>query len=335
MMVDAAFTTLPSPSCMDRLDAAHALLEVGPDDTHEQLETVHENQDPPVVTRPRSGSVGLDELAALAADMNPGASAVWSASSSSSDEDSEAMPPPPPRRGRLRSASNPEGMEKWDSLNKGPFNRMHFVLPSAILEEELAEASALAKAHEESYYRSSLPLKKRGRAVGGDYGTSPNSVTSPIMSAAKADDCPEEDSFPEETDVAPEELLRRARSRLLEDLSEGSLKGEKGVLTLPHSLSKYKEVRAVFEFVYWFLSKKQPLTFLVCFSGLQSAWTHWHLHSSRKSCDHCEVPQEAISACLEQEDPLRLPKESGRPPHESQGSFCEALYGISYRDYHE
>jgi hypothetical protein len=29
---------------------------------------------------------------------------------------------------------------------------------------------------------------------------------------------------------------------LLEDLSEGSLNGEKGVLTLPHSLSKYKEV---------------------------------------------------------------------------------------------
>jgi hypothetical protein len=246
MMVDAAFTTLPSPACMDRLDAAHALLEVGPDDTQDQLETFHENQDPPVVARPRSGSVGLDELAALAADMNPGARAVWS---SSSDEDSEAMPPPPPRRGRLRSASNPEGMEKWDSLNKGPFNRMHFVLPSAILEEELAEANALAKAHEETY-RSSLPLKKRGRAVEDDYGTSPNSVTSPIMSAAKADDSPEEDSFPEETDVAPEELLRRARSRLLEDLSEGSLKGEKGVLTLPHSLSKYKEVRAVFEFVY-------------------------------------------------------------------------------------
>jgi hypothetical protein len=290
MMVDAALTTLPSPSCMDRLDAAHALLEVGPDDTKEQLETVHEKQDPPVVTRPRSGSIGLDELAALAAehdaaDMNPGATALWSVSSSS-DEDSEAMPPPPPRRGRLRSASNPEGMEKWDSLNKGPLNRMQFVLPSAILEEELAEASARAKAHEVSY-RSSLPLKKRGRAVEDDYGTSPNSVTSPLMSAAKADDSPEEGSFPEETDVAPEELLRRARSRLLEDLSEGSLKGEKGVLTLPHSLSKYKEVRAVFESMYRFLSKKQPLTFFVWFSGLQSAWTHWHLHSSRKSCDHC------------------------------------------------
>ena len=330
-MVDAALTTLPGPSCMDRLDAARALLEVGPDDTQEQLETVHENRDPRLLVRPRSGSIGLDELAALAADMNPGPTAVYS---SSSDEDSEAMPPPPPRHGRLRSSSNPEGMEKWDSLNKGPFNRMHFVLPSAILEEELAEAIALAKAHEESC-RSSLPLKKRGIAVEDDYGTSPNSVTSPLMSATKADDSMGNGSFPEEADVAPEELLRRARSRLLEDLSEGSLKGEKGVLTLPHSLSKYKEVRAFFESYILVSVEEAAAHFRMWFSGLQSAWAHWHLHSSRTSCDHCQVPQEAISACLEQEDPLRLPKESGGSPHESQRSFREALYGISCRDDHE
>ena len=50
--------------------------------------------------------------------------------------------------------------------------------------------------------------------------------------------------------LEPEELLRRARSRLLEDLSEGNSNssshgggGDKGsVLMLPHSLSKYKEV---------------------------------------------------------------------------------------------
>ena len=40
-----------------------------------------------------------------------------------------------------------------------------------------------------------------------------------------------------------DELLRRARSRLLEDLSEVNLNGDKGVLILPHSLDKYKEVR--------------------------------------------------------------------------------------------
>jgi hypothetical protein len=154
-------------------------------------------------------------------------------------------------------------MEKWDSLTKGPFNRKHFVLPSAILEEELAEASALAKAHEETY-TSHLPLKKRGRTVEDDYGTSPNSVTSPIMSAAKADDSPEEGVV----EISPEELLKRARSRLLEDLSEGSLKGEKGVLTLPHSLSKYKEVRTICQTMFWFPAKQAEPHLFSC-SGSQ------------------------------------------------------------------
>ena len=61
----------------------------------------------------------------------------------------------------------------------------------------------------------------------------------------------EEEEDIDESLLEPEELLRRARSRLLEDLSEGGedgvngggLNGEKGVLTLPHSLGKYKEVR--------------------------------------------------------------------------------------------
>ena len=63
--------------------------------------------------------------------------------------------------------------------------------------------------------------------------------------------------------MEPEELLRRARSRLLEDLSEGSSSngpggnngsgpnGYKGgsVLILPHSLSKYKEVSSLLNYV--------------------------------------------------------------------------------------
>lgn len=91
---------------------------------------------------------------------------------SSEDDDSEIMPPPPPRGascpssappaapsfaflhdstsygngafshhagggGRLRSASNPEGMEKWDFYSRRN-DRQHFVLPFSILEEELA-----------------------------------------------------------------------------------------------------------------------------------------------------------------------------------------------------
>lgn len=139
------------------------------------------------------------------------ASAVSSSSSSSSDEDS--MPPPPPRRGttRRRSVSNPEGMEKWVPKEKG---RLRFVLPASILEEELAEASAAMRAKEER------------------------------MSSEADDDiekASDETEVPEE-DLSHEELLRRARSRLLEDLSEVNLSGEKGILTLPHSLAKYKEV---------------------------------------------------------------------------------------------
>lgn len=256
MMVDSALVSILKPSSTDRYDATETLLGVRPKDIA-RLETVHETTDMMedeevvVARRPRSGSVGLDELAALAATMDSGSSSrasysAMSSPSSSSDEDSIAMPPPPRRR--PRSASNPEGMEKWDSFSS---NRSHFILPSAILEEELAEASALAKVHEEersnSSYCSSLPLKKRGRSMEDPYGRSPDSVTSPIMSATKADSSPDESS--EEANATPDELLRKSRSRLLEDLSEGSLKGEKGVLTLPHALAKYKEVSPVSRYV--------------------------------------------------------------------------------------
>ena len=264
MMVDSVVAPLPHSSSTDRLDAAHALLGViAPDATAapaaEPLETVEEsdsavpndtgeNQDAPVVAgRPRSGSVGLDALAALAVSMKPGAG-TNAISASSSDDDSEVMPPPPPRHGRPRSASNPEGMEKWDSWS---FDRRHFVLPSSILEEELAEASALAEAkdHEESY-ESSLPLKKRAKNAEYEFGTSPNCVSSPIMSATSADDVnsSEEDSYPEEdVDVEPEELLRRARSRLLEDSQRRQSQGRKGsfdTTSLPFQVQRCKISRA-------------------------------------------------------------------------------------------
>lgn len=237
MMVDSALVQpAPHPSSSDRLDAAHALLgaSVSPPPVMSEAAQGQQHEAAPVGVnrRSRSGSVGLDELAELAAGMEQQAHRTNSVSqSSSSDEDSEAMPPPPPRR-RPRSSSNPEGMEKWG-------DRSHFVLPSAILEEELAEASALAKAHEERC-KSSLPIKKRGREFEhNEFGTSPDSVMSPIMlSTSKFD---EDSSYEDEEELEPEELLKRARSRLLEDLSEGTLKGEKGILALPHSLSKYKE----------------------------------------------------------------------------------------------
>lgn len=255
MMVDSPI--LPAaphqPSGMDRLDAAQALLGASEPII---LETVHE-QEPVVARRSRSGSVGLDELAAIAVGSMEQSNSI--SQSSSDDDDSEAMPPPPPRGGRPRSCSNPEGMEKWGNNNNN--ERRHFVLPSSILEEELAEASALAEAHE-ARFKSSLPIKKRGfDQVEDTYGTSPDSVTSPIMLSAGNDDS----YLLDEQDVEPEELLRRARSRLLEDLSEGSLKGEKGVLTLPHSLSKYKEVRFMIA-VYRFTNAQQCHSHSLCSS---------------------------------------------------------------------
>ena len=121
------------------------------------------------------------------------------------------MPPPPPRMvTRRRSMSNPEGMDKYSR------RRFQLVLPASILEEELAEASAAMKAKEEEEQEFEREEEE------GYYAQDE-----------------------EEEQLSHEELLQRARSRLLEDLSQGSLNGEKGELTLPHALEKYKEVCTV------------------------------------------------------------------------------------------
>jgi len=144
---------------------------------------------------------------------------VASAVSSSSSSDDETMPPPPPRRGitRRRSVSNPEGMEKWAPRDH---DRLRFVLPSSILEEELAEASAAMKAMQELDDEADLDE----------------------ASPKEEEEDEEEEEEEDEANMSQDELLRRARSRLLEDLSEVNLNGEKGLLTLPHTLDKYKEV---------------------------------------------------------------------------------------------
>ncbi|KAL7451662.1 hypothetical protein ACHAWC_003484 [Mediolabrus comicus] len=236
----------------------------------------------------------------------------------------------PRRGGRLRSVSNPEGMEKWDSYTRRN-DRLHFVLPSSILEEELASTKRVLeeKKMEEDYVRGYV---KRGAAFSASpfgammefspdhqnpatdsatndndigmstttarrskrqhkpkniFGTSPDSVSSDISPPAstsskskKKTERPsstasssssssannhnsnnagvvetiidEDEEEIDESLLEPEELLRRARSRLLEDLSEGGedgvnggvggLNGDKSVLSLPHSLAKYKEV---------------------------------------------------------------------------------------------
>lgn len=207
----------------------------------------------------------LDALAALASceHEQPTTSSSTTASSSDcssdyneGDDDFDAMPPPAPRLtsgasrvgggggGRRRSVSNPEGMEKWAPPLPGM--RRHFVLPASILEEELAEASAAMEAHQQlqqqqhqnnssysSHYDEEDEDSFAPRLLLPKITTITTTTRAPISGLMSEE---------EQANLTPDELLKRARSRLLEDLSEGSLSGEKGVLTLPHSLNKYKEV---------------------------------------------------------------------------------------------
>jgi hypothetical protein len=293
----------------------------------------------PVTRRPRSNSAGLDALAFLAekeqATMggpsssdkrsssprrfvplvvhnapSASASAVSSSCSSSSgeeDNDMEAMPPPPPRRiGRRRSMSNPEGMGKWHpkDMMSSSANRFQLVLPTAILEEELAEASAAMKARkEEEDSTKILPppaSKPRGRR------------------AAKSNTSSEEEEEEEvdESKLEPAELLRRARSRLLEDLSEvNNMNSDSdGDLVLPHCLPKYREVSLSSSIHQNQGSSNQGVHhtshLFSLLTGLQHQWTHWNLHPCRTCCYHCPLPRKAIPSCLEQEDPIQLPQES-------------------------
>lgn len=218
----------------------------------------------------RNSASGLDALALLA-------SRASELSSSSSDKDRESMPPPPPRfrKGRMRSASNPEGMEKWDSMSHGSASsRMHFLLPSTILEEELQNANDACAAHEK---RMSETRLKTGTIWGlsnpkigyTDFSltlqpeTSPNAVvdfpvviktntlgkkkqknffSKTILEEDEGDITAEESSEEDEANLEPSELLQRARNKLFEDLSlEPGL--EKGDFIFPHLFDKYKEVR--------------------------------------------------------------------------------------------
>mmetsp|Transcript_22673 Transcript_22673/g.56145 ORF Transcript_22673/g.56145 Transcript_22673/m.56145 type:complete len:488 (+) Transcript_22673:226-1689(+) len=215
--------------------------------------------------RPRSNSAGLDALAFLATQEQEAAlggttktkttvatnaqttvpyssvSLVANPAVTSSDDDSEIMPPPPPRTTvtrRRRSVSNPEGMGKWglpitmdDDNNSTTMRRLRLVLPVSILEEEIAEANAAVIAKEKSTASASALAASLLSQKGDIHGSSNTSRSQPPLV--------EDD---EDENLDHDELLRRARSRLLEDLSQSNISGEKGVLTLPHSLGKYKEV---------------------------------------------------------------------------------------------
>ena len=146
---------------------------------------------------------GLDALASLASMMHESIVIPASGSPPTTDDDSEAMPPPPPRR-RMRSASNPEGMERWEPA----YSRRRVQYTIGIVEEDDADAEEELDADN----------GKSDEMVSGGTPSSPAVV------------------------ISPESLLHRARSKLLQDMSEANLKGEKGLQTLPHSLNKYKHV---------------------------------------------------------------------------------------------
>mmetsp|Transcript_24744 Transcript_24744/g.49451 ORF Transcript_24744/g.49451 Transcript_24744/m.49451 type:complete len:592 (-) Transcript_24744:225-2000(-) len=282
---------------------------------------------PPLQPQPYPTSVDSDGFTSILAFHNDDTTSLFSSSPHYHNLNKRVG-------GRIRSASNPEGMEKWDSYTRRN-DRMHFVLPSSILEEELASTKRILeeKRMEEDYVKgyikkgdvfSTSPFgamaefsldhhhhhvhpnvdavtattttatasrrSRRQHKPKNIFGTSPDSVTSDLTappvstskskkknqssstatssssSSSSSSKChineenltlnigDEEEEDIDESLLEPEELLRRARSRLLEDLSEGSedgvnggtggggLNGEKGVLTLPHSLGKYKEV---------------------------------------------------------------------------------------------
>jgi len=223
-------------AAMNRLEAAQALLGVSPNTVISPINEemgkysyLCEDNESSTAEITNSSLKGLEALATLATTSlrryrsSSSVSIPISCSTScsnSSDDDSEAMPPPPPRR-RIRSCSNPEGMEKWNSLTC-LHDRTRFVLPASILEEELADAKAATERKRENDNRAAKQLiSQRERTK--------NYV--PVLSQRILND-----------GVDPHDLLRRARSRLLEDLSEGSISGQKGELTLPHSLAKYEHV---------------------------------------------------------------------------------------------
>jgi len=163
---------------------------------------------------------------------------------SSSDDDSEIMPPPPPRTtyininnntrmSRRRSVSNPEIMDKWET------KRLRLVLPASILEEEIAEATAaILKVKKEKALATTTTTTEGGGSScnNDDEEDDDEDDESDSSSSSSPPTMVDED----EENLDHDQLLRRARSRLLEDLSIAG--GEKGVLTLPHSLKKYKEI---------------------------------------------------------------------------------------------
>ena len=171
--------------------------------------------DPPMPQRrPRSGSEGLDYLAFFAEQERRASS------------DDEMMPPPQPRRPRSQSEDG------------------FFVLPPSLLKKELEEARILAAAN--CRRSPTLSIPEDAEYVEDE--------SNEYEEEDEEEEYEDDDNILEEEvndnleTISSTELLRRARSRLLEDMSESNLNGggsnEKGFVILPHALSKYQSVRS-------------------------------------------------------------------------------------------
>lgn len=226
----------------------------------------------PSSRRSRSNSAGLDALAFCATQEQEVSESIMSSSdlpspkivvpnpvTSSSDDDSDIMPPPPPRTvasaaastasisnnanvkmSRRRSVSNPEGMDKWGT------KRLRLVLPASIIEEEIAEANAAimnAKKQKSAASAAAALIKNKSPSLVSRSSTPSLSISKANSQSSNNETIPSRYLGEDDKNLDHDQLLRRARSRLLEDLSQSSIaSGEKGMLTLPHSLEKYKEV---------------------------------------------------------------------------------------------
>ena len=153
--------------------------------------------------------VGLDALAVLCSS----AALIEDPDGSSREEEIRPVR-------RQRSCSNPEGMEKWEAMTR--IRCRDYTPPLSILEEEEDGDSDMTEV------ANSLSLLAKDK-ITPDVFHSQSATLQPIVVT------------PDEVMEDPAELLRRARSKLLEDMHEcGS--NSKGSTVLPHTLGKYKEL---------------------------------------------------------------------------------------------
>lgn len=156
-------------------------------------------------------------------------------------------------RGRMRSISNPEGMEKWDSLRRAAFtSARHFVQPTIMEEED----TTLEKSGKNFNMESTItPVESNHVLVNCPMNDEENPIRhrkninsdndSSVLSIEQVKKLSESDV---------QEMLLKARAKLLDDgiiAAERSFSGAPANsiaaasatgLVLPHALDKYREV---------------------------------------------------------------------------------------------